>query len=124
MSEENVQIVRQALEAFMRGDNETALAFYDPEIEMRGAIDPAKVYRGRDGVIAFFRDWLSAWDSFTAEVEEWIDTGDQVIAIVHDRARGKLSGVDVEQRNAHLWTIRDGKLLRLRIYPSKTEALK
>jgi uncharacterized protein len=123
MSEQNVQIVRRALEAFMRRDNETALSFYDPDIEVRGVIDPGRVYRGLDGVLAFFRDWLSPWDSFSAEVEEWIDVGDHVIAIVHDRARGKLSGVEVEQRNAHLWTLRNGKLFRLRIYASKAEAL-
>ena len=107
----------------MRRDNKAAVAFYDPDIEVRGLIDPQRVYRGRDGVRDFFRDWLAPWDSFSSDVEEWIDAGDQVIAIVHDRARGKLSGVEVEQKTAHVWTLRDGKLFRLRIYASKTDAL-
>jgi ketosteroid isomerase-like protein len=123
MSEENVQIVRQALEAPLRHDNETTLDFYDPDIEVRGLIDPHRVYRGRDGVTAYFRDWITPWDSIRGEVDEWIDAGDQVIAIVHERGRGKLSGVDVEQWNAHVWTLRNGKLFRLRIYASKLEAL-
>jgi ketosteroid isomerase-like protein len=123
MSEENVQIVRQVLEAHLRRDNEMTLDFYDPDIEVRGLVDPHRVYRGRDGVAHYFRDWIAPWASISGEVDEWIDAGDQVIAIVHERGRGKLSGVEVEQRNAHLWTLRDGRLFRLRIFASKAEAL-
>jgi len=59
-----------------------------------------------------------------SEVDEWIDAGDDVIAVLRSLGRGKRSGVPVEQRQSHVWTLRDGKLRRLRIYPSKTEALK
>ena len=57
------------------------------------------------------------------DVEEWIDAGDEVIAVMHIRARGRRSGVPVERREWDVWTLRDGKLWRLRIYATKSEAL-
>jgi ketosteroid isomerase-like protein len=72
MSQENVEIVRRAWEAYMRHDNEAALAFYDPEAELRHPVD-GSVYRGLDGVRAFFGDWHAAWSELLAnDIEEWM----------------------------------------------------
>jgi ketosteroid isomerase-like protein len=122
MSQENVEVVRAAWEAFQRRDNEAVFALYDPEVEVQHPVD-GSLYRGFDGVRRFFQDWLPAWDDFEEQVEEWIEAGDHVVAFLHSRGRGKLSGVPVEQRQAHLWTVRGGKLWRLRIYPTKEAAL-
>ena len=127
MSQENVEIVRQAWEAYVRRDNEAAFALYDPEIEIDLTASPAltaRVYRGLNGVGEFFGDWVSAFADVTSEVEEWIDAGERVIAMVHSYGRGKRSGVPVEMLEAHLWTVRDGKLRRLQTFPTKAEALK
>ena len=72
MSQENVEVVRQAWEAFRRRDTEAALALYDAEVELHSAVD-GRVYRGLDGVRDFFRDWLAVWDDFSADVEEWVN---------------------------------------------------
>jgi ketosteroid isomerase-like protein len=58
--------------------------------------------------------WLAVWDEVGREVEEWIDAGDNVIALLHNWGRGKQSGGRVEERSAHVWTLRNGKLWRLR----------
>jgi ketosteroid isomerase-like protein len=79
-------------------------------------------YQGLDGV-RDTRDWLAAWEDYGSEVEEWIDAGDHVIAVLHEHARGRRSGVRVDRRSAHLWTVRDGKLLPLRVFPTREEAL-
>jgi ketosteroid isomerase-like protein len=71
----------------------------------------------------YFRNWLSVFGDFDPQVEELIDAGDEVIAVLHERGRGKLSGAMVEGRLAHVWTVRDGKLWRLRSYATKQEAL-
>jgi ketosteroid isomerase-like protein len=122
VSEANVEAVRSAWEAFARHDNAAIFPLYDPDVEIVPEF-PDRVYRGLDGVREFFRDWLSAWDEYRSEVEEWIDAGDNVVAIVHQRARGKQSGVPVEVHSAHVWTLREGKLWRLRIYATKADAL-
>ena len=50
---------------------------------------------------------LGVMTSYGGEVDEWIDAENQVIAVMHTWARGKMSGVNVERREAHLWTLRD-----------------
>jgi uncharacterized protein len=126
MSEENVDVVRRAWEASQRHDNEAALALYDPTVEIdtteRGELD-AGAYRGLEGVQDFFRNWLSSFGDFRSEVEEWIDAGDQVIAMVHSYGRGRRSGVPVDMLEAHLWTVLNGKLKRLQVFATKAQAL-
>jgi len=127
MSQENVEIVRRAFEAYVRRDDEAAFALYDPEIEidMTASGQPGGgVYRGLAGVREWNRDWLGVFEQFTAEVEEWIDPGEDVVAMVRWRARGRSSGVPAEMLQAHVWTVRDRKLRRLRVYQSKAEGLK
>jgi ketosteroid isomerase-like protein len=128
MSEENVEVVRQAWEAFWaRKDNETALALYDPEVQIDLTAVPhigqSEVYFGLEGVQEWIRDLLASFGGMKSEVEEWIDAGERVIAIIHIYGRGKRSGVPVDNLEAHLWTVRDGLLLRLQIFASRAEAL-
>jgi uncharacterized protein len=124
VSQENAEIVRRAWEASIRHENEAVFHLYDPEVEVHDAFY-GRVYRGWDGVREWFGDLVSTFDAMeSAEVDEWIDAGDDVIAALRWRVRGKRSGVPVEQRQWHVWTLRDGKLWRLRIYASKDEALK
>jgi len=123
LSQENVEVVRSAWEAFTRRDNDAVFRLYDPEVEIHDVFYD-RIYRGLDGVRDYFREWVSIFDALGSEVEEWIDAGDDVIAVLRSHGRGKRSGVPVEQHESHLWTLRDGKLRRLRIYRSRDEALK
>jgi ketosteroid isomerase-like protein len=95
MSEQNVEAVRQMIDAFNRRDFEASLEFLDEEIEWH---DPAEVpgagvRHGPEGVREFFVRWLEAWETYTAEAEELIDAGDQVVVVHHEWGRGKGSGV-------------------------------
>jgi ketosteroid isomerase-like protein len=118
-----VEVVRQAWEAFARHDNESALRLYDADVELHGGLDGSVTYRGLRGVREVFRDWLDAWDEWGSEVEEWIDAADNVIAMIHVHGRGKQSGVPVERHQAHVWTLREGKLWRFQIFETNAEAL-
>jgi uncharacterized protein len=125
VSRENVEVVRRAVEAHQRHDNETILGLYDPEVEMLmpdldGAV---RIYRGLAGVRARYRDLLDAFTDFTTTVDEWIDGGSEVIAVLRVSGRGRRSGTPVERHETHVWTVRNGKLLRLRIYGTRDEAL-
>jgi ketosteroid isomerase-like protein len=127
MSQENVEIVRRAWEAWVRKDNETALAMYDPKVQIDLTAVPhigqSGVYFGLEGVQEHLRDMLASFEVMNTEVEEWIDAGERVIAMIHTYRRGKRSGVPVDRREAHLWTVRDGLLLRLQIFATRAEAL-
>jgi ketosteroid isomerase-like protein len=103
MSQENVEIVRTLFDAFARRDHEAAFAHYDADIEWdtsrvrEGAdVDTAGVYHGHDGVRAYWRRWLSAWEDVEATGVEFVDGGQTVVALIHQqRLRGHGSGIEV-----------------------------
>lgn len=137
MSEENVELVRDLFRHWGEGhdlvafaaDEEAlapALEMMDPEIEIRWSeeIPDVKTYRGHRGVIAAMRDWLEAWDEFHMEAQEFIDAGSQVVVTFHQTGRGRGSGVDTEMEVAQVYTVRDGKVVRVREYSSRNAALR
>jgi len=129
MSEENVEIVRRVYEAAARRDGPTALSLYDPEVEWDISHSPARdlmghrVYRGHEGLRAFFREWQDAWENVTPDLEELVDAGEHVIAIETTRGRGRLSGVPVTLAHHSVWTIRSGKVVRVAWFGTYAEAL-
>ena len=125
MSQENVELVRRHCEAHARGDFTAVFAAYDPEIEwhvLRVAdfgFDP--VYVGHEGVRTFWRLWLSAWET-TFEYDEFIDSGEHVVVVQSQRMRARTSGIELEWNSyAQLWTIQDGKVVRMEFSPLAAE---
>jgi ketosteroid isomerase-like protein len=118
MSRENVEVVRRVYEAIARGDSEAVLALYDPEVEWDmtgfpyGEMMQTRSH-GHEGLRAFWRDLYGAWENYEHEVHELIDAGDHVISIVTDRGRGRASGAEVEISAYGLWTVRDGRVIRV-----------
>jgi ketosteroid isomerase-like protein len=74
------------------------------------------VRRGPEGAIAFFRDWLEAWDDMHVEWELHPVDDERVLAVTLQRSRGRGSGVPVELRFAQLWTVRDGRRVRMVLF--------
>jgi ketosteroid isomerase-like protein len=124
MSHENVEIVRQVREAFMRGDWDTAIAAYDQAVELDMTRMPGGgIYSGPDGVRTFFAGWVGSWDGFRLTPVELIDCGDEVIGIQDITATGKASGATVKMRSADVFRIAGGKVVRHVGYPDASEAL-
>jgi uncharacterized protein len=126
MSRKNVDLVLTGYEAWDRGDIETAFAPIDEDFEFYE--DPQYpeqgVYRGRDAFRGYFERFREEWDDYRVNAEEVRDSGDKVLVFTRQSARGKASGVQIDLRIAHLWTIRDGKAVRMRAYFDREEALK
>ena len=121
MSQENVEIVRQGFEAYVRGDLSAALANHDPDVVFNPAEEPP--IAGRDAVRAYIERWEEPWDEYVAEAEEFVDAEDRVVVTFHVRARGKASGAEVDARSYQVHTLREGKLVRMDEYMTRTEAL-
>lgn len=91
MSQANVEIVHGLLEGFARRDHEAAFNAYDANIEWDATAganvnpDIATVFHGHDGVRAYWRAWLSAWRDLEFEVQEVLDAGDDVVALIHNQ---------------------------------------
>jgi ketosteroid isomerase-like protein len=129
VSRENVEIVRQIFDAVTRRDTAGVLAFYDPEVEWEhtrggaGGLPERGLSRGHEAIRSLFREWYEAWESFEDDCEELIDAGEHVISIVTRRGRGRSSGAEVAAHAAGIWTIRDGKVIRVVWFPTREEAL-
>jgi ketosteroid isomerase-like protein len=125
MSQENVEIVRQVLDAFNRGDWDAATRLAHPEFELRTAdrvVNPG-TYRGPENVRRFFEDMFEPFEEVVVEPEEFFDRGDQIVAFVLIRLRPTGSNAVVENRIGHLWTMREGKAARVQVFPRREEAL-
>jgi ketosteroid isomerase-like protein len=129
VSEENVDVVRRLYAAIDRGDTEAVLALYDPDVEWHFARSPFRnlvrhdVYRGREALRDFIRErYEDAWVSITDEVDDLIDADEHVISIIKTRGRGRASGAPAELTHAGVWTIQDGRIVRVE-WMSRAEAL-
>ena len=130
MSQENVEIVRRLYDAAARQDTSNVLNFYDPEIEWDISHAPARnlmgephVFNGHEGLRTFFRHWYEAWKHVEPDLEELIDEGEQVISVETTRGRGRTSGAVVELAHAAVWTFREGKIVKVVWFGSRSEAL-
>jgi uncharacterized protein len=127
MGEDNVAIVRRAYEAFNRGDFDRALDFLAPEVEwqMPSNLPDAGVWRGRDQVIAKMTDFFDVFDELQVQVEELIAADDRVVAFVRYKGRGSTTGLTVQgvSLDSQVWTLRDGKVVRLEFHGGTAGAL-
>jgi len=126
VSAENVDIVRRIYEANARRDTAAALELIDPEIEVeyRGQlIDKNATYYGHAGLRQLMESIRENFEEFDVAVEEYIDVEDEVVVALRQRAVGKASGASVDIHIGQVWTLRNGKAVRWRIYRSKSEAL-
>lgn len=132
MSEQNVELVRRLLEMFARREHEAVFAFYDPDIEWDatnistlGLDDLAGVYHGHEGVRTYWRRWLQAWKDLEFDVEDVLDAGDEVVALIRNQRQwGRHSGIAVEMPPYGLiFTIRAGKVVRWRNFGDQEDAL-
>jgi ketosteroid isomerase-like protein len=131
MSQENVEIVRGLVEAFNKtGDREAAYALLDPEIEFevawRSGRDAADfhIHRGLDEVRAMIEELMAPFESIRYEVHEYLDAGDDVVAILEFLVQPKGSSAEISTgRFGYVYTLRDGKIVRIQDFPDPAEAL-
>jgi ketosteroid isomerase-like protein len=130
MSHENVEIVRKVMTLMSESpgperDGEV-LAYFAPDvvIDMSRRVFNPDVYEGRAGLLRLGEDVASIWSEFQIEPERMIEAGDKVVVIEIRRGRGAESTVKVEQRAGVIWTLSDGRVVRMETDYVPDEALK
>jgi len=125
MSQENVERVRRAFAAYNRGDLDAAVSDFaeDCQYIASGALPGERgVYRGREGYKKFV-GWLrSEFDDARIETDEIIDAGNQVVASLTLRGRGRRSGAETSWTIWQVWTVRDGEFAHGQGFTDKAEA--
>ena len=138
MSEEHVEVVRRWL-AWLPdlrdvdpADDDAAIEqafrdYLDEEFEIRIPSyypEETPVFKGREGV-ARYAAWLrDSWSHWRAWAERFFDAGDHVVVFGRIVAKGRSSGVPIEFRNALVFTIRNGRMTSMQVYPDRADALK
>jgi uncharacterized protein len=125
MSQENVQVVKQALDAYSRRDVEALRATADPNMELDWSASRswlAGVYRGIDDALRFYAGYFEAFDEIVIEPDRFIEAGDSVVVpnVAHQRGR---DGIEVSARSTLVFTVRSRKLTRICLYQETKEAL-
>jgi ketosteroid isomerase-like protein len=124
MSEENVEIVRNAVERFKASGEmspETAttdVAWHDPP-----DFPDAKVHFGVEGVIEALGAWANAWSEWQIELDDYVDAGERVLVRGRQWGRGKDTGVRVEQPLCLVYLLRDGMVIEVRAFFDEQQAL-
>ena len=99
--------------------------FVDEEVEFRE--DPrfpeSGVYHGVEAVRRYFEEFTESFDEFLLDDPEYVPVDDERLLMqFHLRMRGKGSGAPAEALPGWLWTIRDGKGVRIEAFLDRAEA--
>jgi uncharacterized protein len=126
MAPGNTDLIRPIYEEWGRGSWRRTFDVYHPHMEW-GWSDEfpglGGVYDDRRDPNPRLRAWLSGWESWHVHADEYIELGDYVVVLATYHGHGKSSGVEVSQRGAHVFKLRDGQVMRLEIFADRERAI-
>ena len=126
----NVQVVRDAYGAFLRGNIDGVLALVDDGVEWQavkgteGVLPHAGVRHGRSGVADFFADLATTVEFTRFEPREFIAQGEQVVAIGDYAANVTTTGRSITSDWVMVFTIRNGKIVRFREWTDSAQLVR
>ena len=127
MSRENVDSVARSWELWLRRDFDAWLETIDPDIEWDLSAYPLVDWpdhgKGRQELLKQVTQYVAGWVGHHQEVRELIDAGDDVVAVVHETARMRESGATLDRDLIFVFTLREGRAVRWRVFETKEDAL-
>jgi ketosteroid isomerase-like protein len=130
MSQENVEIIRRAFEQWRRGGRgaeaipvEVYAENVEWDISGYPTVDLPSRGSGRDNLGEVLGIYLAGWTSYQAEVTEFIGAGENVVGVVHEKAAIADSGEFLERDLFQVWTLRNGLVVKWRVFETQGEAL-
>lgn len=127
MSQENVEIVRSLI-AEIWGARERP-------VDLESRVHPAVEVVSTEGFpeerflhgLAGFERWTQRWsetfEDYDLQPERFWEAGDEVVVALRERGTAALSRIPVDDRYAHVWSFRDGLVVRVRVFPDQRQAL-
>jgi uncharacterized protein len=110
----NVSVVRRLYQARGNPEMVSQVLAGDVRWEVVDGFPYSGVYKGLDSVLRdFFGRLFTAFDEFVADGSEFFESGEHVIALGNYSGRARKTGKTFTARFAHVWTLRDGVILRL-----------
>jgi ketosteroid isomerase-like protein len=121
------EVVRELAGAINADDVQGLARLLDPEVVQygtRGGVDQGRVIRGREAVLAYWDEIGETWEWQTFEPAQVIEMDDVVVALWDETVRIRDSESDIESSTASLIKVRDGKVVEMRGYMDRDEALR
>ncbi len=125
VSEQDLDVIREAIAAWNEGDAEAVISYLDPDVELvpiRSLLEGGS-YHGHDGMRRYADDIAAEWEAMHLQIEEVRDAADGVLVLGRFQATGK-SGVELDAPAAWLTTMRGGKVTRMQAFSTREEALR
>jgi ketosteroid isomerase-like protein len=119
----NVEIFQSLIEAFNRDGVDGVLPYYTDDAEVYDPDLPPGTYRGREAIGRVIEMLVSGFEDVEIRDFRLLPAGDRVVALLHTRSRSERDDLEVETRDAHTITFRDGKITYWRLYLDQVEAL-
>ena len=134
MSQRDVENARRGYaainDAYRSGDVNDFLPIaeemWDPDIVLTlpgGVLGGGETWRGYDGMLRFIGHQMEAFREMWIEPEEFIDAGDKLVVPVRFGGQARHTGIELEFTFVHVWTMSDGKAIRMEVFETKREAL-
>ena len=124
MPQENLEIVKTAIEAYNSGDIQSILRIAGPgfELDLSRAAGPLNGVYDRDRIMWFWNEITDSWESARIEPHEFIEAGTHVVVPWTMHLTGR-DGIEVQARVTWVWTFHDGAVERLTMYQEREVAL-
>jgi ketosteroid isomerase-like protein len=125
MSQENVEVVKQAIAAYNRRDFEAMQMLNHPDVQLDWSASrgiEAGVYRGWEAVARFYQSYFDTFAEINIEPDRFIESGDSVVVPNHAQVRGR-DGIEAVAQSTLVFEIRSGRLAGLCLYQETYEAL-
>ena len=126
MSEENVEIVRRSFQAWNSRDPVEIARFYKEDMKWQSAMADVfgETIGGHEAIKQEMARWDKEWSATRFEIDELIDLDDtRVLSLHRVIATGRGSGVKVVRTLSGVYELHDGKIVKMRIYLDRAEAL-
>jgi nicotinate-nucleotide pyrophosphorylase (carboxylating) len=123
----NVDALRPVYAAWGRGDWATRPEVYASDMSWGYSSEFPHIHgmtSDPEEAAEKLRSWLSPWEDWRAEAEEYVPAGDLVVVLARYRGRGKGSGVEVDVEGAHVWKMRDGQAIQIEVFSDRRLALR
>jgi ketosteroid isomerase-like protein len=119
------QLLAVVYEDWERGDFQRRFEVYDENFEWGFSEEFPEAHVGPDPGLrsARLRNWLSSWRDWRCFAEGFVEHADKVVVLTRYTGTAKTSGLEVEQKGAHVWTINGERAMRLEIYSDRKRAL-
>src|SRR5215208_1687685 len=125
MSQENVEVVRGAIDAYNRRDFAAIRAFNHPQVEVDWSASrglEARIYQGEEDVMRFMQSFLGMFEQVKMEPDRFIESGDSVVVPNRTQLRGR-DGIETVARSTIVFEVRSGRVARMCLYQETREAL-